>query len=160
MTGSKPVKNNNVNMTEGPLWNKILVYFIPLLLTTIMQRILHAMDIAVIGRYASESDLAAVSASGSIVTLTAGIISGLSIGAVVVVGQLIGSKKDKTAKKAIHNSIFIGLFGGVIIALLGVIFTQPILRYTYTPEDILDKASLYLIVRFIAVPFELTTVYA
>lgn len=153
-------KNKNVNMTEGPLWNKILIYFMPLLLTTILQRILHSMDVAVIGRFSSEADLAAVSASGSVSNLLSGLVSGLSVGSVVVVGQLIGSKKDKTAKKAIHNSIFIGFAGGLIIALLGVIFTQPLLKMTYTPNEIMDKASLYLIITFLAKPFLLSAAFA
>ncbi|MBE7019838.1 MAG: MATE family efflux transporter [Ruminococcaceae bacterium] len=153
-------KNKNVNMTEGPLWNKILIYFMPLLLTTILQRILHSMDVAVIGRFSSEADLAAVSASGSVSSLLSGLVSGLSVGSVVVVGQLIGSKKVKTAKKAIHNSILIGFAGGLIIALLGVIFTQPLLKMTYTPNEIMDKASLYLIITFLAKPFLLSAAFA
>ena len=153
-------KTKNVNMTEGPLWNKIMIYFIPLLFTTVMQRILHSMDVAIIGRFSGEADLAAVGATGSISSLLTNLVTGLSIGSVVLVGQLIGSNKDKTAKKAIHNSIIIGFAGGVIIALLGVIFSRKLLILTSTPAEILDKATLYLVIIFLDKPFNLTAAFA
>lgn len=160
MKGSPAPKSKNVDMTTGPLWNKILIYFMPLLFTTIIQRAFNAMDVAVIGRFAGEMELAAVGCSASLSSVMTNLVAGLATGTTVIVGQLVGSRKEKTAKKAIHNSVLLGFLGGVVIAVLGVIFTRPMLIATSTPEDVLPLATIYLTMIFIDKPFSLTAAFA
>lgn len=160
MKGSPVPKSKNVDMTTGPLWNKILIYFIPLLFTTIIQRAFNAMDVAIIGRFAGETELAAVGCSGSLSAVMTNLVAGLSMGTTVIVGQLVGSRKEKTAKKAIHNSVLLGFTGGVVIAVLGVIFTRPMLVLTSTPKELLPLSSIYLSFVFIDKPFSLTAAFA
>ena len=63
-------KKREMDMCEGSLWSKILIFSIPLILTGILQLLFNAADIVVVGRFAGEESLAAVGSTTSFVNLT------------------------------------------------------------------------------------------
>lgn len=53
-------KSYEIDMCNGPLLGKILVFSIPLMLSGILQLLFNAADIIVVGRFAGSTALAAV----------------------------------------------------------------------------------------------------
>ncbi|MBR5542889.1 MAG: MATE family efflux transporter [Oscillospiraceae bacterium] len=141
-------KTKNVNMLEGSLFFNLLKFALPLVLTGILQRLYHAADIVVVGRYAGADALAAVGASGSLTTLILDLFTGLSIGVSVVLGRALGAKNKEDAQKTVHTAMLISVFGGILISVFGIVFAAPLLRMIEVPADIMAQAKLYMQIVF------------
>ncbi len=135
-------------MIEGPLFLKIMKFVLPLALTGLLQRLYNTDDVIVVGRYAGEIPLAAVGASGSLTTLMLDFFIGLSAGISVVLGHSIGAGKMEKARKAVHTAMFIAIFGGAIISVVGIVFAGPLLRLIEVPDDVMPQARLYMQIAF------------
>lgn len=146
-------KSKDMDMTSGPLWNKILIFAIPLALTTLMQQLFHSMDMAVIGRFEGQNELAAVGSNNSIINFLVNMFMGFSAGSNVVIAQLLGAGKLKTAKKAICTSLGIAVFSGLCVMVLGVVFSPFLLKLISTPPEIINLSTLYLRIYFLGIPF-------
>ena len=146
-------KSKDMDMTSGPLWNKILLFAIPLALTTLMQQLFHSMDMAVIGRFEGQNELAAVGSNNAIINFLVNMFMGFSAGSNVVIAQLLGGSKIKLAKKAICTSLGIAVISGVCVMILGVIFSPFLLKLISTPYEIINLSILYLRIYFIGIPF-------
>ena len=140
--------SKNINMIEGPLFLKIMKFVLPLALTGLLQRLYNTADVIVVGRYAGEIPLAAVGASGSLTTLMLDFFIGLSAGISVVLGHSIGAGEMEKARKAVHTAMFIAIFGGAIISVVGIVFAGPLLRLIEVPDDVMPQARLYMQIAF------------
>ena len=76
-----------MNMCEGPIFKKIIIFSIPLMLSGIMQLLFNAADIVVVGRFSGSESLAAVGSTSSLINLLINLFIGISVGANVVVGR-------------------------------------------------------------------------
>ena len=62
-------RNTEMDMTEGPLFKKLVAYAIPIMLTGILQLLFNAADLIVVGRFAGRTALAAVGSTTSLTNL-------------------------------------------------------------------------------------------
>ena len=146
-------QNNTINMLEGPLFSKIVLFALPLAATSILQQLFNAVDTAVVGKFASSQAMAAVGSNNSIINLIVALFVGLSVGANVVIASLIGMRKESEISDAIHTAVCVALVSGVFLLIVGQLAAAPILRLMNTPEDVIDLASLYLRIYFLGMPF-------
>ena len=146
------MKSYEMDMCSGPLPGKILRFAFPLMLSSILQLLFNAADVIVVGQFAGSTSLAAVGSTGAVTNLLTNIFLGLSIGTNVLVSHIYGAKQDKDLHETIHTSIMISLIGGVILLVLGILLTRPLLTLMGTPEDVIDKAALYMRVIFVGCP--------
>lgn len=142
------MKANQINMTEGSIFGKLLQFSIPLIISSILQLLFNAADIVVVGRFAGDNSLAAVGSTGSLVNLLINAFTGLSIGTNVVAANYYGAKKNKEIKDTVHTAILVSIFCGIILTFIGVIFSKGILRLMKAPEEVLNLAALYLKIYF------------
>ena len=139
-------KISKQSMTEGSLWNKILGFAFPLAMTGILQQMFNAADIAVVGNYTGdlgEACMAAVGANTPIINFIVNGFLGISRGTNVVIANAVGSKDDETVKKAVHTSMIVAVIGGILVALLGELLAEPILRSQNIADDSVNMAILY-----------------
>ncbi len=139
-------KISKQSMTEGSLWNKILGFAFPLAMTGILQQMFNAADIAVVGNYTGdlgEACMAAVGANTPIINFIVNGFLGISLGTNVVIANAVGSKDDETVKKAVHTSMIVAIIGGILVALLGELLAEPILRSQNIADDSVNMAILY-----------------
>lgn len=139
-------KISKLSMTEGSLWNKILGFAFPLAMTGILQQMFNAADIAVVGNYTGdlgEACMAAVGANTPIINFIVNGFLGISLGTNVVIANAVGSKDDETVKKAVHTSMIVAVIGGILVALLGELLAEPILRSQNIADDSVNMAILY-----------------
>ena len=141
-------RRHEMDMTQGPLLPMILTYALPLVLSDILQLLYNAADIAVVGRFASAQALAAVSSTSSIISIFTNITIGLSMGASVLVARAWGSGDQKKVSDASHTAITLGLICGAVMLIIGTVLGKPMLKWMNSPEDVIDLASVYLLVYF------------
>ena len=142
-----------IDMLNGSIWDKLLLFALPLAASSILQQLFNAADVAVVGNFAGGEALAAVGANGSVINLLVNLFVGLSIGTNVVVASFIGQKDDKRTNQAVHTSILLSMISGLVLLVVGILFARPILELMSTPEDIIDLATLYLQIYFAGMPF-------
>lgn len=145
----------NTTMINGPLWNKILLFALPLAATGILQQLFNAADIAVVGRFTGdqgEAAVAAVGANSPIIGLIVNAFIGISLGSNVVIANAVGCGNTKTVKKAVHTSVLLALIIGVFISVIGQIFAERIFLSQNVPDDVIDMAILYFRVYMTGVP--------
>ncbi len=138
---------NNFDVTQGPLLKKILLYTIPIILTSILQLLFNAADLIVIGS-SSELYVAAVGATGAITNLCVNLFIGLSSGITVVVATNIGAHNGKGVFNAVHTAMPLALISGAILTITGVLISSPVLTMMGTPTDVLDYSTLYMKIYF------------
>ena len=142
------------NLTEGSVWKKLLVFFLPIAAGTIIQQLYNAVDGLIVGRFVGTNALAAVGGSSAqIINVLVGFFVAMTAGASVVIGQIYGAGRREDLNKAIGNAVTVmGLFG-IALMILGFAASPALLRLLNTPEETLEGAVLYLRIYFLGVPF-------
>lgn len=144
-----------INMCEGPLAGKIILYAVPLVLSSVLQLLFNAVDIIVVGRYCGSDSLAAVGSTTSLVNLLMNVFIGLSVGTNVLVARYYGAGREKDVNDTVHTAVLSSLIGGVILAAVGIVLAKPLLEIMSSPEDVIDLSALYLRIYFIGMPVTL-----
>lgn len=136
-------------ITEGVIWKQILYFFFPIALGTFFQFLYNTADAIIVGQFLGKQALAAVGGGTSVlINLIIGFFTGISSGATVVISQFYGAGDIDKSRKATHTALMLSLVGGILISILGFIFTSPLLRLINTPSDIMGLSSTYLHIYF------------
>ncbi len=145
-------KRYEMDMCNGPLAGKILMFTFPLMLSNIMQLLFNAVDMIVVGRYCGSNALAAVGSTAALINLLINFFVGLSIGANVLVARYYGAHNKKDLREMVHTAVATSIIGGVVLTIIGIVLAKPLLIMMQTPEEVLGQATLYLRVYFLGMP--------
>lgn len=148
--GSK--RSYEIDMCNGPLFGKIVMFTIPLMLSGILQLFFNAADIVVVGRFAGSTALAAVGSTSALINLLVNLFMGLSIGANVLVARYYGARDMQQLHETVHTTILLSIVGGTVLIAVGIVMAKPLLSWMGTPDDVLDQAALYMRIYFIGMP--------
>ncbi|MCI8651250.1 MAG: MATE family efflux transporter [Oscillospiraceae bacterium] len=148
-------KRHEIDMCTGSLAPKILAFALPLMLSSIMQLLFNAADIIVVGKFAGDASLAAVTSTSSLINLLINLFMGLSIGANVTVAQSIGHGDTDRAERAVHTAILLSLCSGVFLGIFGVFAARQLLELMSSPENVIGLSTLYLRIYFLGMPASL-----
>lgn len=149
---SRQKKSYEMNMCEGPLAGKMLIFTIPLMFSGILQLLFNAADTIVVGRYAGSQALAAVGSTTSLINLLVNMFMGLSVGANILISRYYGAKREEDIRETVHTSITVAALGGVLLAVLGNTFAKPLLVLMGSPADVVDLAAIYVKIYFMGMP--------
>ena len=145
-------KSYEMDMCNGPLVGKILLFAFPLILSSVLQLLFNAADIVVVGRFTGAEALAAVGATSALINLLVNVFMGLSIGTNVLTAQGYGARDEKSVQDTVHTSIMLSLVCGVFLIFIGVFLAAPLLELMGTPDNVLGHATLYMRIYFIGMP--------
>ncbi len=145
-----------LDMCNGSVLKNVLLFAIPLILSSVLQLLYNAADLIVVSRFAGSNAMAAVGATGSISALLINIFIGFSLGASVAVSRCFGARDVSGMHKVVHTSMMLSVIVGVFAGVLGFVFARPLLVIMGTPEGtVLEGAVLYMRITFIGVPASL-----
>jgi len=161
MADVKVSKNSKyeIDMCNGPLLSKLVVFSVPVLVQGLLQLLFNAADLVVVGRFAGSNALAAVGATGSLVCLLLNLFWGLATGTNVLVARYFAGNSERDVQETVSTSIYTAFFGGLILIIIGFLFSRSMLTAMSTPEDVLNQAVLYMQVYFIGMPAQLIFTY-
>lgn len=103
---------NTLNLTEGPIFTKVVRYSLPLLGMFVLQLLFNAVDMLVVGRFASSTALAAVGATTNLYHLLVNLLVGTSVGVSVVAANYFGAGNIRKLNETIHTSMLFALIAG------------------------------------------------
>lgn len=141
-----------IDMTNGPLFGKIVTFAVPLALSGVLQLLFNAADMVVAGQFAGPQALAAVGSTGALINLIINLFIGLSVGVNVLVARYFGSGQQKDLSETAHTAILTSLVSGVALIFIGFVLSRPLLTLMGTPEDVIDHSVLYMRIYFAGMP--------
>ena len=137
------------NITEGSIWKKMLLYFLPILLGSFFQQLYNTADAVIVGRFVGKEALAAVGgATGEMMNLLVGFFMGLSAGATVIISQHYGARRHLDVGASVHTAFAMALAAGLLLTLAGELLSPLLLRAMNTPADVYPHALTYARVVF------------
>lgn len=146
-------KTSEMDMLHGPLSGKLLLFTLPIALSSIVQQLFNAADTAVVGYFGSEGALAAVGTNTEIIALIVTLSSGLSIGANILIANRIGQNEIDELPAAVQTAMLLAALIGMAGLLLGQAAAAPLLELIQTPNSIFEEAALYLRFYMLGYPF-------
>lgn len=146
--GVNALQTDRNALTEGVIWKKLLFFALPIFFGNVFQQLYNAVDSLIVGNFLGDAALAAVSSSGSLIFMMVGFFNGIAMGAGVVISKYFGAKDHQNLRLAVHTDVAFGLTAGVVLTVLGVIFTPTILRWMGTPEEVMPNSVAYFRVYF------------
>lgn len=145
-------KSYEIDMCSGPLFSKILLFVVPLMISSILQLLFNAADMVVVGRFAGSTALAAVGANASLINMLTNLFIGFSVGANVLVARFYGAKREEDISETVHSAVVLSLVCGLGLMVFGMAVAPRILVLMGTPHDVLSQAVLYIRIYFAGMP--------
>ncbi len=145
----------HLDMLNGPIWNKLPRYALPVAATGILGQLFNAADIAVVGNFTGDMRTAAVAAVGAnspVIGLLLNLFIGIALGANVVIANAIGRGDRETVHRAVHTSIVTALIGGVLVAVFGQFIAAGLMGLLNVPDDVYPLALAYLRIYLLGMP--------
>lgn len=142
-------------MLNGPIWNKLPQFALPVAATAILGQLFNAADIAVVGNFTGAEKtiaVAAVGANSSVIGLIINLFIGIALGCNVVIAHAIGRGDRDAVHKAVHTSVLVAVVGGVLVGLLGQLIAAPLLGILNVPDEVFPSALLYLRIYLLGLP--------
>ncbi|GLC80300.1 MATE family efflux transporter [Lacrimispora brassicae] len=141
------------NMTKGRISSQLIRFSIPLVLGNLFQLTYNAVDSIVVGRFAGEEALAAVGTAGPVMNIVILGITGICIGASVLMSEYFGAGNYEKLKQEVATTLLFGCYFSLGIVILGLLFSGGIIRLLRVPEEIAGDAAVYLRIILIGMPF-------
>lgn len=145
-------KTYEIDMCSGAILPKLLQFSMPLMCSSILQLLFNAADIIVVGRFAGDNSLAAVGSTSSIINLLVNLFMGLSIGANILAARYYGAQEKEGLRQTVHTAMLMSFICGVVMAAVGFLGAEMILRWVQSPEEVRGLAAIYLKIYFLGMP--------
>lgn len=134
----------NNSFTEGKILGPLLKFAIPVVLALILQSLYGAVDLLVVGQFATSADVSAVSTGSQIMSTITNVIAGLSMGTTILLGQLIGEGNKKEAGKAMGASIVFFMIVAILFSILMLLNINGICHVMNAPEEAFSMTEEYV----------------
>lgn len=152
---SRVRRSYEIDMCNGPLFGKLIVFAVPLVLSGILQLLFNAADIIVVGQFAGSKYMAAVGSTSSLINLLVNMFIGFSVGSNVLVAGFYSSRNRKDLEETVHTTMLLAVIGGFILIAAGIGLAGPVLKLMATPEEVLPLSVLYMRIYFLGMPASL-----
>ena len=132
------------SLTKGPTLKTLLVFVVPFLIANVLQSLYGAIDLWVVGQYSEASSVAAVSTGTQVTQIITSLMTGLTLGSTILVGQYIGSKQSEQLKAAISTSLVLFFIVSCFITALMLLFEKELLALLNTPDSSFHETMQYI----------------
>ena len=149
-----------MDMTEGNLFWKIILFALPVMATTMMQLLYVTIDLTTVHYGDSAESMGAIASNNALINLIIVVFTGVSLGVNVLLSEAKGAKNPEKAEKVMHTSLVFALFSGIFVGIIGFLFSDDLLRMMGTEAHYMEKATLYLRIYFGGLPFLMIYNYA
>lgn len=148
-------KNNEIDMTQGPIFKNLLILALSVMATSIVQQLFNTADLLVVGHWGEDGSIGSVGACSSLINLMINFFIGLSAGSGIVMARHYGAKNTEEASKCVHTAVCLSFLGGIFLAVVAWFAARPLLTLLDTPTEnnVLEGAVTYMRVYFLGMPF-------
>ena len=134
----------NTSFTEGKILKPLILFAFPVLLALFLQAMYGAVDLLIVGKFASSADVSAVSTGSQIMTTLTNLISSFAMGTTILLGQQIGSGKKEEGGRTVGTAIVMFAAIAVVMSIIMVVFAPSISQIMNAPEEAFQKTVDYI----------------
>lgn len=142
-----------LDMTKGSITGHLIRYSVPLIVGNLFQLAYNAVDSIIAGRFIGKEALAALGTAGPVMNIIILGISGICMGAGVLMSGFFGAGRHGELKKELSTILLFGLYFSLAVAVCGLFFARPLLSLLRVPDSVLDSACIYLKIIILGAPF-------
>lgn len=132
------------NLTEGKILSSLARFAVPVFFTLFLQALYGGVDLLVVGRFAQTADVSGVATGSMLLQTVTMIITGLSMGITILVGEKIGKKRPREAGQAIGSGICLFAVFGILLSLVMVGGAEILAGLLHTPEEAFSQTVIYI----------------
>lgn len=132
------------NFTEGKIFAPLLAFALPVLLALFLQSLYGAVDLLVVGQFATSADVSAVSTGSQIMFTVTNVIAALAMGTTILIGQQMGAGRNEQAGRTMGTSIVFFTVLALILSVVMVAFVKPIATIMNAPQEAFAMTCDYL----------------
>lgn len=132
------------NFTEGKIFAPLVRFTGPLLLALLLQTMYSAVDMMVVGQFASAADVSAVSTGSWVIGIITSFVVGISMGTTILLGRRIGEGRPEDGGKIIGASIVLFVILSVVLTVVAEVLAVPLAKLLQTPEEAFDATLQYM----------------
>lgn len=130
--------------TEGKILQPLILFALPVLFALFLQAMYGAVDLLIVGKFASSADVSAVSTGSQIMMILTNLVNSFAMGTTILLGQQIGSGKKEEGGRTIGTAIVMFAVIALVMTFLLVIFAPQISSIMNAPEEAFDKTISYV----------------
>lgn len=134
------------NLTQGNVYKTLIVFAVPFLLANFAQALYGAIDMAVVGWFSNAAGLSAVSTGTQVIQIITSVISGLSMGGTILIGQYCGARQEKDTIETISTMLSLFAIAAVIFTGIMLFATKGIVSVLQTPAEAIEQANHYVLI--------------
>lgn len=145
-----------IDLTKGSIGKTLIRFWIPIFLSLVLQQVYTVTDTIIVGQTLSESEVAGVSLSGTLVFLIIQFGIGCATGFSVIISERIGAKDESGVRKAYFIQLILGAAVSLFVTGVGLLTLRPLLSLMgVTPsgdplmQAEFDASNTYLTILFI-----------
>lgn len=132
------------DFTEGKVLGPLLKFSLPVLFAMLLQAMYGAADLLIVGQFGAAADVSAVSTGSQIMQTITSVITGLSMGTTILLGQKIGQKKPEEAGNVIGAGVCIFAVLALFLTAAMTLFAGPFCAAMQAPAEAFDKTVDYV----------------
>lgn len=133
-----------MNLTEGSVPKILLRFAVPFLIANILQSLYGAVDLFVVGQYCGAESVAAVSTGTQVTQIVTSLITGLTLGSTILIGNSTGRKDYRRVKETIGTTLTVFALVALLLTVLMLAFERPLLTVLNTPEESFSLTMEYV----------------
>ena len=136
------------DFTQGDIFLPLLRFSLPILAALILQTAYGAVDLWMVGRFATAADVSAVSTGSQLMHTITCVVTGLTMGTTVMLGQTLGQGKGEEAGSIIGSSIALFSLIAALLTAFTILGAGWLARITQVPEEAIPGAGLCFITAY------------
>jgi putative MATE family efflux protein len=144
------------DLTEGNIWKKLILFFLPILGGSLFQQLYTTVDAVIIGQFAGKDALASIDAIYNLTKLPVNFFVGLSTGATIIISQYLGAKDGEKLSMAVHTAVAFAFSGGLILSIAGILLASACLYLLRVPGEIYNYTLSYARIYFAGMAVSMT----
>lgn len=131
------------SLTEGSIFSSLLHFALPVMLTLFLQALYGGVDLLIVGQFAETANVSGVASGSMLLSTVTTVVTGLSMGITVSVGERIGQKDPEAAGHAIGSGIFLFTGAALCMTLLLVLGADGFAHLLHVPAEAFSKMTAY-----------------
>lgn len=122
----------------------LILFAFSVLLALFLQAMYGAVDLLIVGKFASSADVSSVSTGSQIMTTLTTPISSFAMGTTILLGQQIGSGRKEEGGKTVGTAVVMFACIAVVISLLLVSLAPQVCRIMNAPAEAFSQTASYI----------------
>ncbi|WLR58371.1 MATE family efflux transporter [Guptibacillus hwajinpoensis] len=145
--------NKSYDFTQGNITKQMVYFSLPIFLTNLLQTSYQFIDSIWVGNLLGSNALGAISIAAPVIFTVLSFIIGVNSATLTVLSQRKGASDKEGLVESLNAFVVALTILSVAFGIIGFLFTDPILKFLGTPDEIFESTKVYLRINFLGILF-------